>query len=298
MDTQSRSNSELQGTARYEPAEKPEGITIVVVSYQRMDALRCLLRGLLEQDMQGVRFELILVNNSAKHNLSSSLFSRTGRLLRRFTQLRILNSSYNWGPGIRYAIATAAQYKTILFIDDDIYPIHPQFLVNMYTAFKKLNPFDILTCWADLWVDWNDDHLSTVSMNFLTPEIKELTEVDYCGTGISMLNKKTLLCPEMLDILPEYKFADTAWFPWIPNIVYGSRKFFFPSCGMLKLHKERKKGALYAQEDYEKFIFTARKSMLRQGYKPVLSRLLQKKWVEGTPEYSAVERLSVVDRPW
>jgi glycosyltransferase involved in cell wall biosynthesis len=298
MGTSLGSTSESPGCTPYESAEKPEGITIVVVSYRRMQALRYLLAGLLTQDMQNIQWELILVNNSSQVNLKPSLFSRIGRLLRRFPQVRVLNSSYNWGPGIRYALATAAQYKTILFIDDDIYPVHPQFLARMYSAFRKLNPVDILTCWADLWVEWDDNHLSTVSMGFLTPEINELTEVDYCGTGISMLNKRVLLCPEMLDISPEYKFADTAWFPWIPNIVYGSRKFYFPSFDMLKYHKEKKRGALCQKDGYEKFIFSARKSMLNLGYQPVLGRSEPQQLDQGSPEQRAIQILPIVTRPW
>jgi hypothetical protein len=168
----------------------------------------------------------------------------------------------------------------------------------MYDAFKKLDSIDILTCWADLWVHWNDVHLSMVSIGFTTHEINELTEVDYCGTGISMFNKKILLCAEMLDIPEEFKFADTAWFPWIPNVVHGSRKFYFPSYGMLKFHKERNKGALCQRKDYEKFIFSARKFMLRQGYRPVLSRLPERSFPQDSPEYFASKVLPIVTRTW
>jgi glycosyltransferase involved in cell wall biosynthesis len=291
-------NSDFPNLSSYPVSEKPAGITIVIVSYRRMNALAELLQGLLAQELDDTKVEVIIANNSQKINLRASYFSRLGRLLKQFHQLRIINSSYNWGPGIRYAIATMAQYRTILFFDDDIYPTSPNFVRNMYKTYLKLSEEDILTCWADLWVEWDDSHLSTVSMGFSDQTINQLTEVDYCGTGICMFNKKILLNPEMLEILPEFQFADTAWFPWIPTILYGSRKFFFPAFGMLKFHKEKHKGALHMQKDYEIFIFKARKFMLEHGYLPVLSRLPQNKWVEGSAEYFASTNIKVVKRPW
>jgi len=138
----------------------------------------------------------------------------------------------------------------------------------------------------------------TVSMGFTTPEITGLTECDYCGTGISMLNKRILLHPDMLDIPLAYKFADTAWFPWIPAIVHGTRKYYFPSFGMLQFHKEQYRASISRRDGYEKFIFSARKAMLDRGYKPVLSRSPSQRWRAGSPEQYAAQTLPIVTWPW
>lgn len=277
---------------------RTEGISILILSYERMGALTRLLRGLLDQDLGGIETEIIIVNNSSRFRFGLSRFSKVGTLLRKFPDVKVLNSTYNWGPGIRYAVATASRYKTILFFDDDIYPVHRSFVASMYRTFKTLRDIDILTCWADLWLDWSDDCLTSVSMGFLTPEIADLIECDYCGTGISMLDKDILMCPEMLNIPPEYKFADTAWFPWIPFMVHGTRKYYFPSFGLLEFHKEKRRGALCGQEGYESFILASRKKMIRRGYRPVADRLKEEGRWEGSSEQAAAHCLEVVRRPW
>lgn len=278
--------------------QKPDGISIVVVSYERLGALKKLLSGLLSQDFEGIDTEIIIVNNSHRVCIPSLRHSKISNLLRKFPQTKVINSSFNWGPGIRYCIATAASYRTILFFDDDIYPTHPAFVASMYRTFRSLNPADILTCWADLWVDWTNDSLSTVSMGFTSPQITELTECDYCGTGISMFDKRILMHPEMLDIPLEFKFADTAWFPWIPSIVHGTRKYYFPSYGMLMFHNEQLKSSLSRKEGYENFIFEARRNMLERGYQPVLERLQKKPWLQNSPAQIAAKVLPVLTRPW
>lgn len=294
------SNKVEQSKDQTSPAygEKSEGLSIVIVSFERLGALKILLKNLAKQELEGIDTELIIISNSPKVKITTSRFSALGRLLYKFHEPKVLNSSYNWGPGIRYAIATAAKYRTILFFDDDIYPINPSFIAKMYHTFKALRPTDILTCWADLWVEWTDDYLSTVSMGFKTPEITELTECDYCGTGISMFNKKILMHPDMLDIPLEYRFADTAWFPWIPSIVHGTRKYYFPSFGMLRFHKEQRRASLSRRDGYEKFIFSARRAMLERGYRPVLGKIEQRCWLNDSPEQVAARKLQVVTRSW
>jgi len=278
--------------------EKPKGISIVVVSFERLGALKVLLDALIKQDYRGIPVELILVNNSPRYNLSKSLFSAVGRRIGKISDCKIVNSQFNWGPGIRYAMATTAAYQTLLFIDDDIFPTDYTFIADMYSEFMKLDEHDILTCWADLWVDWGEDFLTTASINFLSPEIKRLTECDYAGTGINMIRKRTLIHPDLLDIRPEFKFADTAWYPWLPTIIYGSHKYYYPSYNRLAFHKEKKIGSLCAREGYEQFIFSARKEMLALGYLPARSRMPNNTWVSGSPEEEAANTIPLVKRPW
>ena len=296
MHTLNQKQNKTLNKMRY--GEKHDGVSIVIVSYNRPSALKILLIQLLKQKLTGIKTELIIVNNSQGKIIKPSRLSILGRLLNKFDEPKILNSTYNWGPGIRYAIATASKYQTILFFDDDIYPIDPFFIRKLYNSFKSLRPHDILTCWADLWVNWDKNQLSTVSMNFSLPEITDITEVDYCGTGISMFNKNILMHPNMLNIPREYKFADTAWFPWIPNIIFGTRKYYFPSFRMLKFHKQKTLNALCKQDGYDDFIFLARNKMLDMGYKPVLSRSHSMKFKSGSPEERASKTIPIITRKW
>ena len=250
------------------------------------------------QDFGDISTEVIIVNNSPRVCLSLSSFSRLGRLMKKFKDLKLVNSAYNWGPGIRYSIAAMAGYRTILFLDDDIYPVEGSVIPDMYRTFLELGEHDILTGWADLWVDWDETSLTTVSLGFSTEGIDRITEVDYAGTGLSMIDKRTLLQPEMLDFHPDFKFGDTGWFPWMPNIIHGSRKFYFPCAGRFSFHREKVKGMLSVRPNYEALIFNARRIMLEMGYQPVKKRLDGGIWQTGSPEEWAVTHLPHVTRPW
>ena len=72
------------------------GVSIIVLSHNRLGALRALLESLLRQDLAGIPIELIVCNNAPDVSLRASRFSALGRLFRRFPDLKILNSSHNW----------------------------------------------------------------------------------------------------------------------------------------------------------------------------------------------------------
>src|SRR5688572_30292958 len=104
------------------------GVSIVVLSHERLGALRALLESLLRQDTGGMPLELIVCNNSRSVELRASVFSRLGRLFRRFPDVKIFNSSHNWLCRIRYTLATLARHDVILFLDDDLIPVDPGFV--------------------------------------------------------------------------------------------------------------------------------------------------------------------------
>lgn len=255
---------------------KNNNLSVIIVSYERPNSLKMLLQSLLNQKINRIDLEVILINNSKENILSSSKFTKVGRLIHKFKDLKIINSSHNWGPGIRYIMALTAKYQNILFLDDDIYLTNDKFIQFMLHAYEKLRKTDILTCWAELWTEWSAKNLTFVPVDFMQPSIKKIVRVDYCGTGICMFNKKILYNENILKAAMEYNFADTAWFPWLPSIIYETKKYYFPSTGMLKFHEERKKNAICLKPGYDKYILKMRKKMIKKGYKPVLSQPLTK----------------------
>jgi glycosyltransferase involved in cell wall biosynthesis len=271
-----------------------KGLSIIIVAYRRPGALSELLKALLGQDLSGINVEIIVINNSGKDHLSTSVFNRSGILLREFKDLKIINSSHNWGPGIRYIIALTAKHRNILFFDDDIYPTNREFIKRMFTSFNRLRTVDILTCWAELWTRWRGNNLTFVPVDFVSPLLKKTVEVDYCGTGICMFNKKILYDERILRCAMKYQFADTAWFPWLPSIIFGTKKYYFPSFGMLRFHKERKKNAICLRPGYDRYILKMRKKMLKSGYKPVLSKRLNKHYINE----AVLKQLPIITKPW
>ena len=275
------------------------GITLIVLSYERQKGLAALLKSLLQQKLNGLNIELILCNNSPRVRLTMSSLSRTGRLLRKFDDVKVFNSMYNWHDSIRYNLATAARYETILFIDDDITLVDSSFIRYMFDTFLTLGVADILSCWNTLWVEWQDDYFSTVSMSFEIPEITEVTECDTCGTGISMFRKPVLLNQRVLEVATRPKFpkAYDMGFSLIAAVEYGSRRYYLPSYGMLKIHKQYTQGALSARSGHYDDRYALYKSLFNSGYEPVLSRLSAKS-SRDTPEWRAAQLLPAVKHQW
>src|SRR5208337_5155496 len=84
------------------PDRSSSGISIIIISYERMRSLAALLRSLLNQNLDGIEIELIICNNSNQSQLGKSFFSRVGRYLTRFKDIKVFNSDYNWRDRIRY----------------------------------------------------------------------------------------------------------------------------------------------------------------------------------------------------
>ena len=268
-----------------------DGISIVVLSYERLEALAALLRGLLGQELGGLRCELLLWNNSRSVHLAPSASSEVGRLLAEFPDLKVFNSSHNWLCRVRYALATLARYETIFFIDDDLAPTDPRLIHDLHDALGKLRPVDIVSCWTALWTEWNDRALTKVRMGFTRPEPAELTECDYIGPGICMFRKRILFHPAMLDQGPEGARSDSSWFPWIAAMELGSRKYYLPTHGRLRVHAEHRHAALGDIPGFRTELYAAYKRMWRRGYRPVLGRTGAERVPDGSPERRAARSL-------
>jgi hypothetical protein len=247
------------------------GVSLVLLSFERLAALRELLEALLDQELQGIRLEVLLGNNSPRVHLRPSAFSAIGRLLRRLPDVKIFNSSYNWLCRTRYALATLGRYDTILFLDDDLIPVHAGLVRQMLDVLETLRPVDILSCWTALWTHWDDQRLTKVRMGFLYPDTTVLTECDYVGPGISMFRKRLLLHPALLDLPEELHRSDSTWFPWLPAMELGSRKYYMPSHGMLRVHPESRKHALASLPSFRAEQYAAYRKMWKRGYMPVLA---------------------------
>jgi glycosyltransferase involved in cell wall biosynthesis len=288
----------MHNNNRLHDKDENMGISIIILSYERMDALEELLKSLLRQELEGMPIELIVCNNSPRVALSQSDSSKIGKLLNRFADVKLFNSSFNWKLKVRYPLATLAKYETILFIDDDFILLDPNFIRYMYETHKTLRPVDILSCHSRLWVEWNEKSCSAVLLNYEAPKIMELTETDVCGPGISMFNKKIAMNEAVLTMPPKFPKAVDMAFSIIAAIELGSRNYYLPSYGMLKTHEQKKQGAICANVGFYYELYALYKLLLEKGYEPVLKRLSSLGIVDDSPEWRAARTLSPQKYPW
>jgi glycosyltransferase involved in cell wall biosynthesis len=275
-----------------------DGITVIVLSYERMTSLKLMLDSLLAQELVGIPIELIVCNNSFKVHLRQSCFSLIGRSLRKFSDIKIVNCSYSWGTSIRYALATLSKYDTILFVDDDMILRSHDFLAYMFREFKQLKHADLLSCWNRFWVEWNEDYYSSLSLTFKTPGIVDLTKCDVAGPGICMFNK-AILTPRVLDVVtnPEFPGAFDMGFSLICALEHDSQCYYLPSYGMIETHEQNRKSALARYPEYRRDLHALFKSMWKQGYRPVLSRLSTLE-LRDSSEQKAIELLKPRKLSW
>lgn len=250
-------------------------LTVIVLTHEREKSLENFLQNLYEQQTSGNKFELIIVNNSPKHQIGVSALTRVNRLIREFADYKILNSSHNWGTPARYAATTLATNETVLFLDDDV-QIKDKYLISeMHEAFRSLGPFDILSCWNELWVEWNEQNLVTVSLDFTTPGINEITPTDTIGPGIAMLNRRTILDYRILNAaIPrdnEKPIVSDMGFPLMAAIVHKTRCYYFPAWGKLGFHDQAHKGAIHRLPGRHEALLGLYKELLGAGYQPVLA---------------------------
>lgn len=274
------------------------GITVIVLSYDRLFGLRALLDSLLQQELGEIQLELIVCNNSKNVYLDESRFSRIGRLLSKFQHKRIINSSYNWRCRVRYAFGTLATYDTILFLDDDVILSDRNFIQYMFQAHSSLRRQDIVSCWNTLWTEYNEDHFKFVSMTFQSDEVSELTESDTIGPGISMFDKGILFSSKVLRMSEQFEQADDMAFPLIAYQEWGSRSYFLPSSGMLQFHDQRLKNPLSFRHGHYKALYAQYKTLWKDGYQPVLSREPGASTSAFLSAQSAAETLSELRREW
>jgi hypothetical protein len=283
-------SAELRASAA-RPAGERKGITIVVLSFERVMGLASLIETLLMQELGDLQIELIICNNSPRFFLTKSRYSRIGRVLSQVNDLKLFNSSYNWRCKVRYGLALLGSYETIMFIDDDIRLLDRNLVRLMYDSLCGLGPMDIVSCWNTLWVEWGDHYLSHVSLTFEWPEITELTQSDTVGAGICMFNKGILLSQRILNLADEFPRADDMAFGPVASREWGSKCYYVPSYGKLTMHEDHRIHALYAVPKHYDDLYSQYKGLIREGYCPVLSRFQQDPGLAEHPEWRAVRML-------
>jgi len=242
------------------------GITFVIVTYNRKTALRCLIKSILSQELGGINTELLLINNYPKHFIRKSKISPLGRMLSMFENVKIFNSSYNWSSYIRYHIAGLAENDIILMLDDDVILIDNKFISKMYYAFvSKNNDNCIFSSWCAKIKPEKIDYFDTKSFSFEDGAIKEIVEVDLIGPGISMFNKKILI-DELVNIPKKYRIVDNIWFSIMSTVLLGTKKYYFPSHGMVRFHRQHVKSAMYSKTDVIEEKKIALRELISKGY--------------------------------
>lgn len=261
---------------------------MVVLTYRRRKMLKRLIESLLDQQLGGLNLELIICNNAPNEIIQPSPFSGLGRLLRRVPDLKIINSSHNWKTDIRYLLAQGGKYETILFLDDDMVLKDKHFIADYYKVFMSLGKFDILSGFNELWTRWESDYLEFVSITFWTRGINDLIRCDICGPGICMFNKQILQSREMLEglISKEFPKADDMAFGPVAHMVWGSTVYYYPIHGRILFDEEvgTAEGRLYLVNDHLRQMYAFYKSLLANGYKPVLERLANEPTFLSLPE--------------
>ena len=266
------------------------------MSYQRRQALKASLKSLLNQKLNNINIELIICNNSPEITLKKIKYSRLGRLLGKFKDVKIINFNYNWGVCIRYYLAKIATHDRILFIDDDIIITDTNFINFINDSFQELRSVDILSCWNTIWVEWTDKYLSTVSLAFTQPDVtKELLETDTCGAGICMFNRMILNEKTLNKIIdPDYPLADDMAFALVSLMENGSKTYYLPAYKKLFFHCESMNGALCKKKNHYKELYARYKNLFNTGYDPVLTRI---KKIDSIEKY-AVTKLPLSRHYW
>ncbi len=267
------------------------GLTLIVLSYERMKSLATLLESLLSQELQGVDLELILCNNSPRRVISRSRFDKVGRRLRGFTDLKILNSSHNWSDRLRWSVGTIAMHDTVLNLDDDIVLTDKSFLRNMLAHYSQLTPRDMLSCWNQIFVNWDDDDLFVASLNFLDPLATEMIQTDHVGTGICMYHKSILFTSLISRVTATPPVIGDYALPVLASMEVGTRCFFMPCHGMLAFHEESKEHSICRKPGFNKTAVAVLKGLINDGYRPVVSRDIPNVTDPASPEFKALQRL-------
>lgn len=271
---------------------------MIVISYDRPDALRTLLHGLAAQRLDDIRMELIICNNAKQVWLKQSPWTRVGRLLRQFPDVKIVNSSHNWLCRVRYPLTGLAQYDTIVFIDDDVIIKDERFLKYMYDSFASVRPIDILSCWTALWTEWSDNDLKKVRMNFRRAEPDSMVECDYVGPGLCIFDRRILIDSGLFVLPSEFHRSDSTWFPWLTSMRIGTRKYYLPSYGRLDFHEQNQRHSLMKAPGFRPGMYSLYKTIWKRGYVPVLERKRSEPDFERSPEVHAALNLPVETDPW
>jgi len=300
-----RESSQKQEGGNRASAALNEGqadLSIIVLTHQREAGLTELLESLLTQHTNAPVYELILVNNSPERKLGRSSDGKVGKLIDEFSDSKIINNSHNWGTKARYSVAALASSETILFLDDDLILLDEHFLEDMYSAYLGLNSVDILSCWNELWLEWGEEKLRSVALDFLTPGIDEMILSDSVGPGIAMFNRNLLHNPKIMDVAmqrnQENPIVSDMGFSLAASMFAGSEKYYFPAYGKLAFHEEAHSGAIYQIPKRHQDLLGLYKRLSREGFKPVMERLAELPKNQAERASWAAESLASKEYAW
>jgi glycosyltransferase involved in cell wall biosynthesis len=268
-------------------------LTVIVLTHKREKGLEKLLESLTEQRFHS-GFELIVFNNSPLNQFSFS-HGLMAKFSGQFPDFKLINSNHNWGTVARYGMATMAGSETILMLDDDIFFRDPLFLSDMFETFRSLKHEDMLSCWNELWVDWDETTLKTVSLDFLTPGITEVITTDTLGPGIAMFNRQLILNPSVMDIAMQRNqqrpIVSDMGFPLASVMKHGGRCKYFPAWGRISFHDQAHEGAIYQIPGRHGELLRLYKHLYSSGYQPVISCLDKLSSPEAEKVHWAIETL-------
>lgn len=273
------------------------GLSIIVVTYRRMDAVQANLEALLRQDLGDIPSEIIVINNDPETVFRPSRWSKLGRLFRANPQIKLVNARNDWMSIIRWGMAFMARYDTVLTLDDDIVFQDDSIVKDMYETLMGLEMYDIVSCWNWIWTQWTETEYQHAQVTFWLPELTELTKTDTCGSGISMFNKELILdarAQRYLTFREMIPAGDMA-LGLLSNMLWHGTTYAMPMHGRVEFHPEFQKNALHVRPNFYPEITRLYKLMLRNGYKPLITR---ESLADDSPEMKLIRRAEPTVYPW
>ena len=152
------------------------GLSIVVVSFRRTDALYANLTSLLSQDLTDLPYEIVVINNAPEVQFRPGRWSKLGRLFRANPHIKLVNSGNYWKHLIRYGMVYLAYHDTVLILDDDLILLDQCIARDMYHTLASLQKYDIVSSWNTLWTKWTETQLHYASAKFLRSDWTQLTK--------------------------------------------------------------------------------------------------------------------------
>ncbi len=272
------------------------GLTIIIVTYRRMDALYANLEALLRQDLGKLPTEIIIVNNDPQTVLRPSRWNKLGRLFRDNPDIKLVHTRNEWMHIIRWGMVYMASYDTVLTLDDDIVFQDNAIVNDMYETLMGLGKYDLVSSWNTIWTNWTATELRYASASFWKPELTQLMQTDTCGPGISMFNKE-LICggAEYLINAKGGLEADDMTLGLLPNLLWNGATYAMPMYGRADFHPDFQKNALHHKPNFYPNRLAMYKQMLHDGYKPVITR---EPLADDSPEMLLIRQQEPKARSW
>ena len=273
------------------------GLSIIVVTYRRIEALCENLESLLRQDLRDFPSEIIVVNNDPDTIFRPSRWSKPGRLFRDNPQIRVINARNDWLFLIRWGMMYLADYDTVLMLDDDFSFRDAYMARDMYETLMGLDRYDIVSCWATIWTRWTEEACYCVRLSIHNPVLTELIATDVCGSGITMFNKEMLLDVRAQRFIfnREIKPTTDMGLGLLTNLLWNGTAYFMPSYERVKEHPQSEKNPQHLRPGAKSRRTRMYKLMLRQGYKPLITR---GHLAEDSPEMKFIRSADERIDPW